>query len=87
MTEDFVIARARKFGITVDVLGGPIPVQEARDTMAILHPVSFDLRKVRRTHLAGTNQLFNVYLDNIDKHHGLGWFGDEIIENLGFPQL
>lgn len=86
MTEKFVKDRAAQLGIpSVNGLGGPSMVQEARDTKTELYPVAFDVEKIREAHQSGNNEVLNIYLDGIEYHGGVGWFGPMLIEYLGCP--
>ncbi len=87
MTEDFVFERVADFGISTIDLGGPLLVQEARDFQTKLYPVGFDLEEIRKIHLSGANELFDLYLERVERHLGLGWFGEGIIENLDFSSI
>lgn len=83
VTEKFVFERAESYGIDTHVLSEePKLVPEFKGKPTPLYPVAFDLAKVREKHQEGSNQTYNLYLAGIERHYGLGWFGEAVIESI-----
>jgi hypothetical protein len=83
VTEEFVERLVKDVEIPYEKLCEPRPFRELRSGPTLLVPLAFNVSKILSLYKSGNVGLtISTYLDGMEEHKGLGFFGPDLIKPL-----